>query len=446
MQPLVRPVARAALGHAWLSSRPGLRLAPACKPIAALLPTKYAACHVGDRPRFFSSQLPPRPDETPKAAETPGLNEASKSPSAESETKPTEEPAKASTPEPETKPTEPVRDSSQEPESPEKHELPSTTDSRRSIVDKKFAKLMDDVQAKLVNASQTLNDITGYTGIEAIKAQNAAIETQLAEAHTRVRTSRLAYKTSNTKRANTQREVTTLLARKDTWSPLDLERFTTLYRADHELEGEVAAAQEALTEAEADEQKLNQQLNNGILKRYHEEQIWSDRIRRASTWGTWGLMGMNFFLFLVLQFVAEPWKRKRLVKGVVAEEKQVLEEVKAELAAVKMAIELAKAEPAPLEQAAIETAPAEVEVELVPQVTDEPVPASLPSVVVEDARKQQSWEEFLVDPESWKAAALDLYSDRMVHLRMRDASILALEGAAAGAAVAGCLAMLFLRS
>jgi sensitive to high expression protein 9 len=294
---------------------------------------------------------------------------------------------------------------------------------------------MDDVQAKLVNASQTLNDITGYTGIESIKAQNAALEAELAEAHARVRASRQAYKTSNTKRANTQREVTTLLARKDTWSPQDLERFTTLYRADHELEGEVAAAQEALTEAEADEQRLNQKLNSGILKRYHEEQIWSDRIRRASTWGTWGLMGMNFLLFLMLQFVAEPWKRKRLVKGVVAEEKQVLEEVRAELAAVKLALESAKPEPAPIEVKAAAPEPEEVE------------PVSLPPIaVVEDAPEPRSWEELLSDPASWKAAAIDLYSERTVHLRMRDASLLALEGAVAGAVMAGGIAMLLFRS
>jgi len=49
--------------------------------------------------------------------------------------------------------------------------------------------------------------------------------------------------------------------------------------------------------------------------RYHEEQIWSDKIRRASTWGTFALMGVNVLLFVVVQVGLEPWRRKRLVRG-----------------------------------------------------------------------------------------------------------------------------------
>ncbi|KID86506.1 mitochondrial inner membrane protein [Metarhizium guizhouense ARSEF 977] len=305
-------------------------------------------------------------------------------------------------------------------------ELPSVTDSRRSDLSQKFGQTMDNLQARAVTASQTLNDITGYSSIEGIKRENDALEVQLAEAHVRVRNARQAYKTSNTKRATTQREVTTLLARKDTWSPADLERFTELYRTDHVLEGEVSGAQEALTEAEAEEQSLSQRLNAGILKRYHEEQIWSDRIRRASTWGTWGLMGMNFVLFVVLQFFAEPWRRRRLVKGVVEEEKRVLEEVRGELEAVKLS--LAKKEeavPQPMQES-LAVAPAE------PEITTTP-PAEV------------SWKEFITDPARWRAAAADLVSERRVDLRMKDASALALQGAAMGAAVAGSAVMLLVR-
>lgn len=40
-------------------------------------------------------------------------------------------------------------------------------------------------------------------------------------------------------------------------------------------------------------------LTNCIRERYNEEQLWSDKIRRASTWWTWGLMGLHFSSFLV---------------------------------------------------------------------------------------------------------------------------------------------------
>ncbi|GAB0132449.1 hypothetical protein EsDP_00000884 [Epichloe bromicola] len=314
-------------------------------------------------------------------------------------------------------------------EEPRSHsvELPSETDSRRSNLNQRFSHVMDNVQARVLTASQTLNDITGYSAIEAIKKENETIEVQLAAAHARVRSARQAYKSSNTKRATTQREVTTLLARKDTWSPADLERFTELYRTDHVLEGEVAKAQESLTESETEEQSLSQRLNAGILKRYHEEQIWSDRIRRASTWGTWGLMGMNFLLFVVLQFFAEPWRRRRLVKGVAEEEKRILEEVRGELEAVKMSLTRREDE---------------VSSKAAPEV---PSAATVTPEVAGSGFTQEPWTQIVMDPAQWKTVAADLCSERTINLRMKDASTLALQGGLAGALIAGSLLMIFMR-
>ena len=112
---------------------------------------------------------------------------------------------------------------------------------------------MDDLQTRFLNATQTINDLTGYSAIEAIKAKNNTLESDLAAAQVRLRTARQDYKSLTSHRAATQREVTTLLARKDTWNPTDLERFTTLYRLDHELESQVASASVELTEAESHE-------------------------------------------------------------------------------------------------------------------------------------------------------------------------------------------------
>jgi sensitive to high expression protein 9, mitochondrial len=305
------------------------------------------------------------------------------------------------------------------------HELPSTTDDRRSRLSKRFTTVMDNLQSSVLSAFQTLNSITGYTGIEEIKHKNTTLERSLSEAKSSVRAARALYKTTNSKRSATQREVTALLARKDGWSPADLERFTELYRADHTLEGEVASASEQLTEAEAEEQKLSAELNAGILKRYHEEQIWSDRIRQASTWGTWGLMGVNVLLFLVLQFVAEPWKRKRLVKGVVEEERGVLEEVRGGLEEVRRVLVEGKREE---EQ--------RIKEEMLVATALAKMPVEAPN---------WSWADVFRDPPRLGAAVGDLYSERRIDLRMRDISLVALEGAAAGATVVGAAMYLILR-
>ncbi|KAK1585531.1 Mdm33 family-domain-containing protein [Colletotrichum navitas] len=328
----------------------------------------------------------------------------------------------------------------------------------------KLSHLMDTLQTRLMTASTTLNTLTGYAPIEAIKEQNTLLENRLAEAQSLVRTARATYKTTNAKRATTQREVTTLLARKEMWSPTDLERFTQLYRQDHSLEQEVAAAAEALTDAEHAEQALGQQLNAGILKRYHEEQIWSDRIRRASTWGTWGLMGVNVLLFIVLQFVAEPWKRRRLVLGVVEEEKAVLEGVTAELAGLKAALAQREATDAAADAAAKATGVAPAATVVVTAAGEDALSAKLEEPAVKHEMEREvasalevldqevptpkSWRELITDPALpalLKARLVDLYSERRIDLRMRDASILALEGAAAGATLAGGIALLLLR-
>ncbi|KAK1836403.1 Mdm33 family-domain-containing protein [Podospora conica] len=313
---------------------------------------------------------------------------------------------------------------------------------------------MDDLQTRVLNATQTINTLTGYTAIETIKATNEALEAAHHASQSRLHTARQAYKSLTSHRAATQREVTTLLARKDSWSPPDLERFTTLYRADHELEAQVAAASAELTEAEADEARLSAELNAGILKRYHEEQIWSDRIRRQSTWGTWGLMGVNVLLFLGLQFVAEPWRRKRLVRSIAEGERGVLEEVREELGRVREVLDgmgARREEVLRVEQqqqpVAVEEPVAAVEAEPEPVMVEEAVPVvqSQPEAVEPEPFLRAPWKEVLADPAMIKAAAADLCSERRIDVRMRDISLLALEGAAAGAAIMGGLVFALLR-
>ncbi|KAH7134317.1 Mdm33 family-domain-containing protein [Dactylonectria macrodidyma] len=479
MQPFARPAARLVWGHARLGLDRAARQGscgrgPAATAICAQC---CAGGAIGIRGRLYSTRIPPRnsgtgsgsaQDNEPEPDLIAQLRaEQSKRDDAKREGARRQEAQREETkriePKPEENKTEDLKPSSVKREAVKAEEpvpsfeLPSTTDSRRSVLTQRFSAIMDKFQSRALNATQTLNDITGYTGIETIKAQNAKLEDDLAAAHEHVRNARQAYKTSNTKRAVTQREVTTLLARKDTWSPYDLERFTELYRTDHVLEGEVATSQETLTEAEAEEQSLSQRLNAGILKRYHEEQIWSDRIRRASTWGTWGLMGMNFLLFVVLQFVAEPWKRRRLVRGVVAEEKAVLDEVRLQLEQVKLALE--RRDPAAAIEPMVEAvkvveeaqAPA-AEVAALPEAAPTATSVEPKAVIATDLLGETSetpvgmWQQTLKETAlQWRATAEDLFSERRIDLRMKDASLLVLQGALAGAVFTGSIALLLVR-
>jgi sensitive to high expression protein 9 len=340
---------------------------------------------------------------------------------------------------------------------------------------------MDHLQGNIFLASRRINDLTGYSGIEALKDRISALEARVAAAQEAVRSSRQQYKTTVADRASTQREVTTLLARKDTWTPSDLERFTMLYRMDHSNEQAVQEAAQRLAEAEREAEVAAGKLSSSILSRYHEEQIWSDKIRRMSTWGTWGLMGVNVLLFLVFQFGFEPWRRRRLVAGFEEKVKEALEKEKAlGLLSEKQEAEHGVQVPfTQLSQTTTESGEPVPETEL----ETDPVSAATASTISDDIPPSTTSEqenEQAEEPEeaaametaelhiptpspppthtpifklpfdyknidAWKEAALDLWSSRQVSIRKQDLTVLALESAAVGAAVVGLIATSLIR-
>ncbi|KAH8154837.1 uncharacterized protein LAJ45_01368 [Morchella importuna] len=204
--------------------------------------------------------------------------------------------------------------------------LPSQQDLRRSEMAKKFTKAMEDLQIAVFTAGQKLNVLTGYSEIEALKKSIEALEEAVKSSRQAVRNAKEEYQSAIARRSASQREVNELLQRKHAWSPSDLERFTELYRSDHANEQAEVAAQEQLAVAESVVDDMQAKLSRSILSRYHEEQIWSDKIRRASTWVTWGLMGFNVLLFVVVQLWLEPWKRKRLVGSFEDKVRDVIQE------------------------------------------------------------------------------------------------------------------------
>ena len=134
--------------------------------------------------------------------------------------------------------------------------------------------------------------------------------------HTRVaaRDAKARYEDAVARRSNSQREVNDLLQRKSMWTDSDVSRFTALVREDHMLEQEEARAKAGVDDAEASQEREFSELMRAILGRYHEEQVWSDKIRSASTYGQLAALALNLFVFLTAIVFVEPWKRKRLAQ------------------------------------------------------------------------------------------------------------------------------------
>ncbi|KAL4865478.1 sensitive to high expression protein 9-like protein, mitochondrial [Aspergillus spectabilis] len=343
-----------------------------------------------------------------------------------------------------------------EPNQTETGGLPSYLENRRSQLSKQFTTMMDNLQSNVFVAGQRLNDLTGYSSIEALKRSIQEQEERLRNARLQVRAAKDAYAAAINRRSTSQREVNELLQRKHAWSPADLERFTHLYRNDHANEVAENETQEALSAAERDSEEAAAQLTKNILSRYHEEQVWSDKIRRMSTWGTWGLMGVNVLLFLIFQIAVEPWRRKRLVKGF---EEKVLEAIEKEKVLALTPPAVADATPAaaaPVVQEALSSAP-EVASPAVSVLSGEasdavvasttPITISQPEVPATEESVNGLRETYTPPPlqfppssttvQSWRQYLQDLFSERFMVVTQRDISTVALTSAAAGAAVTG---------
>ncbi|KAL7627397.1 sensitivity to high expression protein she9 [Parahypoxylon ruwenzoriense] len=349
-------------------------------------------------------------------------------------------------------------------------ELPSAQNSRRSQLNRSLSNFMDRAQTTFFAASQRINDLTGYSGIETLKSRVSSLEAALSAAQHTLLGARSSYKSAVSSRSATQREVTTLLARQKSWTPPDFERFTGLYRQDYELEAAVTQRASELEDAEREAERLSRDLSAAILSRYHEEQIWSDKIRRMSTWGTWGLMGVNVLLFLVFQFGAEPWRRRRLVRGFEEKVREALEEERERDRALGFSVARPAGEEAEVVATPTTTSGAETSAAAAPtetysgeaeegatttetEIPEEAETVAPPAEAWEPPRIP-SWREALSHPDRlkaishpdwWKAVFADLSSERRVAIRMRDVSLIALEGAAAGAAVVGTVAIFFIR-
>ncbi|KAL5501620.1 SHE9 [Sanghuangporus vaninii] len=184
---------------------------------------------------------------------------------------------------------------------------------------------MDEFSATAQVAFQKLggrvNEVTGYNEIAALKTlvtEHGAVQLiklKMNKIREEAKAAKAAYEEAVARRSNSQRETNELLQRKSSWNDADVLRFTQLVRADHAYEQEEAQAQSRVAEVEASVERQFSELMRAILTRYHEEQVWSDKIRSASTYGSLAALGLNLVVFVLAIVLVEPWKRKRLVQS-----------------------------------------------------------------------------------------------------------------------------------
>ncbi|CDS04832.1 hypothetical protein LRAMOSA07362 [Lichtheimia ramosa] len=170
----------------------------------------------------------------------------------------------------------------------------------------------NDPKEAIQRAGVALNQLTGYDHIEKVKQQVTDQAKAFESSRDQMQQAKRAYESAIDTRSSTQREINELLQRKHLWSGEDVTRFTELYRLEHEHSQREIHAKETYQQAEKQMDREYMGLAQSIMERYHEEQLWSDKIRSVSTYGTWALMVLNLVLFIMMQSIFEPYKRKRL--------------------------------------------------------------------------------------------------------------------------------------
>ncbi|KAF1919786.1 Mdm33 family-domain-containing protein [Ampelomyces quisqualis] len=374
---------------------------------------------------------------------------------------------------------------------PDEH-LPSHRERQRWSLSKRFSEAMDELLPKLAVVTQKVNTYTGtdYSGVEALRREIKEQENLVKARRAAIDIAKHSLDTAHAQQASAQKEVVALLERKHSWSAGDLERYMSLIRSEHINDQAIRLAKESVINAEAALEEARTQLEKRERAQYHEEQIWSDTIRRNSTWVTFGLMGVNIFLLLLSLAILEPWRRRRMVR-----------EIKGALEAQQVAANVATASLAPAMPTSTpqhDIATIEEELDRVNDAAEEDVQSAAPALspvaedppfpertgfVATDASLEQT--EVLasvIDPalgvaapgvvpqtssdiespphtstdrteaasaklQTWQskfnAVAQDVISDRVISMRRIDYTTAILQGAAAGAVITAALIGMF---
>ncbi|KAJ8583728.1 hypothetical protein M405DRAFT_748195 [Rhizopogon salebrosus TDB-379] len=174
--------------------------------------------------------------------------------------------------------------------------------------------LTQTTSTKFFQLGSQLNRVTGYEQIEALKQRVVEQEARIKATRKAAREAKTAYDDAVLQRSLSQRQVNELLQRKSSWTDADVSAFTSLVRSDHQLEQHEVATKVKVAENEDALDREFGELMRVILARYHEEQVWSDKIRSASTYGSIMVLGVNVMVFILAIMVVEPWKRRRLAQ------------------------------------------------------------------------------------------------------------------------------------
>lgn len=172
-------------------------------------------------------------------------------------------------------------------------------------------KLFVHQNARIKYLSHLVNQITGYDTCQELKHRVIIADQQLTSLKAALGNSRKAYNQAVALRSSCQKDLNSLLQSKPSWRTDDLIRFTELYKQEMELEKSEHQAKIENDSLEIQVDDAHQKFLDALRERYQGEQLWADKIRQLSSYGTFGLIIFNTIMFILFQLFLEPRRRTR---------------------------------------------------------------------------------------------------------------------------------------
>lgn len=94
-------------------------------------------------------------------------------------------------------------------------------------------------------------------------------------------------------RSQSQKTINDLLSRKSSWSDSDLLQYTSLLRSEHSESRGEELAREEFEQVEREVGRAWDEVVKKTLERYHDEQVWSDRVRNVSSYTQLAAVALN---------------------------------------------------------------------------------------------------------------------------------------------------------
>ena len=91
-----------------------------------------------------------------------------------------------------------------------------------------------------------------------------------------------------------------LLQSRDKWGASQAMEFAKLLEKEVQIRNELERAKKELATLENEQTLILNSYMNDLRRRYQEEQLWQERWRIFSTYGTWGLIVLNSIVFLLV--------------------------------------------------------------------------------------------------------------------------------------------------